>query len=264
MRARQRGASLGAAVVCAALVSASAGPAAAQPKRCKGTKRWYAGQCRYPDEIEQLKKASGTAPEVAPEPGPRPPREPVRDKGEAAACALARRLDDSRAWTVYLEQHSDGICAPEAKMRLEVLAGVAKKQPVAKPAPPLPPPPPPPPPPRSYIERVSPLAWLGFGVGATGLGMWAVTGIVASSKASEVKDACPDGICPQEQQQALGEATALAHVTTASFVVGMVGAAGGVAALLLLTDEETPAPADGHVQWQPWVGFGHAGVRGLF
>ena len=44
-----------------ALVSALAAPAAGQ-ETCKGTKRWYEGACRYPDEIERLKKVAAPAP----------------------------------------------------------------------------------------------------------------------------------------------------------------------------------------------------------
>jgi hypothetical protein len=41
-------------LVIVGFVGAPAGEAMAQ-SRCKGTKKWYKGSCRYPDEIERLK-----------------------------------------------------------------------------------------------------------------------------------------------------------------------------------------------------------------
>jgi hypothetical protein len=258
------------AVAAAVLATLSCpSPGHAQPaKRCKGTKRWYAGQCRYPDEIEQLKQASGTTPAPSPAPAPRPkpeqpkpqPEAPKRNEGDAAACGLARRVDTLDAWKVYREQFPRGDCATEADKRVQALEAepAPTPEPAASPQASAPEP-------RSYIERVSPLAWLGFGIGGTGLVMWGVTGAIAASKASSVKEACPDGQCPNAQRGPLGEATALAHVTTASFVVGLVGTAGGITALLLLTDDAAAGPSrDAGATVEPWLGLGQAGLRGRF
>ncbi len=38
------------------LVSGQASTLADEPKPCKGTKRWYQGECRYPEEIDKMKK----------------------------------------------------------------------------------------------------------------------------------------------------------------------------------------------------------------
>ncbi|MBI4705761.1 MAG: PEGA domain-containing protein [Deltaproteobacteria bacterium] len=45
-------------------------------------------------------------------------------------------------------------------------------------------------------SAVSPLVWVGFGVGAAGLVAGAVTGILTLSTAGKVKDGCQDNRCP--------------------------------------------------------------------
>ena len=48
---------LASATVLALSVLPARGGTKDAPRKCKGSKEWYKGQCRYPDEIAELKKA---------------------------------------------------------------------------------------------------------------------------------------------------------------------------------------------------------------
>ena len=111
-------------------------------------------------------------------------------------------------------------------------------------------------------SRVPVLAWVGFGVGAAGLVVGTVTGIVAISKANAVKGECNTTAftCPPGNSD-LSTGQTMGNVSTVGFVVGGVGVAAGVVALFLL--RPSPPPATGlHVE--PYVGPGAAGLRGAF
>lgn len=73
---------------------------------------------------------------------------------------------------------------------------------------------------------------LGFGIGAAGLAVGAITGILAMGKASDVKDGCPQNHC--RTQPLVDEASSgktLGTVATIGFIVGGVGAAVGLVGL---------------------------------
>ena len=55
------------------------GDAAQAQKRCKGTKKWFKGKCRYPDEIKKLRRASR----------PRPPKRKRRTPSVAGVQWVA-------------------------------------------------------------------------------------------------------------------------------------------------------------------------------
>lgn len=82
-------------------------------------------------------------------------------------------------------------------------------------------------------SATSPLVYAGFGTAIVGVGIGAVTGLLAMNKASEVSAACPDHACTNAS--ALGEVDTgrtLGTVSTVAFIVGGVGAALGVVGLL--------------------------------
>ncbi|MBI4704775.1 MAG: PEGA domain-containing protein [Deltaproteobacteria bacterium] len=118
--------------------------------------------------------------------------------------------------------------------------------------------------PATEPSGISAVAWAGFGVGAAGLIVGAVAGIVAVSKTAEVRDHCPDNHCPEEQREAWDSSLAVAHVSTAGFVVGGLGAALGVVGLMGFGGEPEPKePAAGTAMVvQPVLEPGVVGVNG--
>jgi hypothetical protein len=130
------------------------------------------------------------------------------------------------------------------------------------------------PPPRA---RTNSLAIAGFVVGGVGLGVGAITGLVALSDKSDLDGKCTDKICGRADHDALDRAKAMGNVSTAMFIVGGVGVGVGLYALLLAPPAST-APrattgqasareridARGGVTWTPDLGPGGVGVHGSF
>ncbi len=281
------------------LLLAMPGSLAAQ-QRCKGTKRWYAGQCRYPEEIERLQAQQAEAQQRAAEERRRAAeqarqREKEQRELDQAGCAEARQAGSAAAWQQYLEAFPDGGCQKEAEQSLTALREEPAR-PKAAPAASAPPSPPPPParapapapapvqtqaavaptplaPPGQPEPRgaLSPWVYVGFGVGGAGLLSWAITGGISLSQSNALKDECgADGVCPPEREGDLDTATSLAHVATASFALGLVGTGVGVTALLLSGEDEDgsssdPAPrSKPAVVLQPVVTLAAVGVKGRF
>jgi hypothetical protein len=84
------------------------------------------------------------------------------------------------------------------------------------------------------------VACAGFGLGAAGLVAGSVTGGLALAKSAELETACPGGVCPAERAGEIDDMGALGDAATASFVVGGIGLAAGVGALVAfeLTKED--------------------------
>lgn len=110
----------------------------------------------------------------------------------------------------------------------------------------------------------SPLVWVGFGVAGIGLVAGSVTGVLALSKSSSVKNACVQKDCPPSAQSDIDASKSMGTISTVSFVVGGIGAAVGVAALLIGQGKsEAPKSASApHVS--PWFGGTSMGVEGAF
>lgn len=96
-------------------------------------------------------------------------------------------------------------------------------------------------------RRVSPLVYVGFGVGGAGLIAGTVTGVLSLSRAGTVEDLCPAGTCPT--QAALDEATpvndsakTLANVSNVAFALAVVGVGVGVAGIFLSGGEAKKSP----------------------
>lgn len=82
-------------------------------------------------------------------------------------------------------------------------------------------------------KTTSPLVYLGFGVGAAGLGVGAITGLMALGKAGAARSACPDQQCrTQEDLDSAKAGQTLGTVSTIGFIVAGVGAAVGVYGLV--------------------------------
>lgn len=118
--------------------------------------------------------------------------------------------------------------------------------------------------------QLSPLVWIGFGVGAAGLLTGTIAGGVALSEASSLDEQCPDGRCSPAQQDDLDAANRIGHVSTAGFVVGGVGVAAGIVGLLLSDwgegggDAAAGTVRTSDVAVEPLIGIGGGGLRGWF
>jgi hypothetical protein len=111
---------------------------------------------------------------------------------------------------------------------------------------------------------ISPLVWVGLGLGVAGLGVGAVTGGLAMASYGDLEERCPDGKCVRADTEEDYDATgALADVSTVAFIAGGVLTAAGVIGLVisLAGSEEEEGAA-----WtlQPTFGPGFAGLVGSF
>jgi hypothetical protein len=104
------------------------------------------------------------------------------------------------------------------------------------------------------------LPWIGFGVGAAGLVLGGVTGILAISKHSTLSDECKGGCAPGQPQSDLSAYHTMGTLSTVGFIVAGVGAAAGV---VLLVTEPKSAPTTG-LQVSPVIGLGSLGATGTF
>jgi len=112
---------------------------------------------------------------------------------------------------------------------------------------------------RSERPPLPVLGWIGFGLGATGLIVGTATGIASLAEAKKLD--CPNDTCFQFQADALSTGRALAHTSTASFVLAGVGTGLGVTALTWLR----PSPsAVARMPLRPTLGLGTVGFEGSF
>ncbi|MBI4952323.1 MAG: hypothetical protein HY908_09835 [Myxococcales bacterium] len=110
--------------------------------------------------------------------------------------------------------------------------------------------------PDAQPDDGSTLRAAGIAVGAAGVAslvVGAVTGGLALAEAGKTKDDCSGTVCTQVGLDAAARARALGNASTATFVVGGVGVAAGLAMFLLAPPAE-PAPGKNGVALRPWVG----------
>lgn len=105
-------------------------------------------------------------------------------------------------------------------------------------------------------------AWTSIGVGAVGLAVGTVFGVLALSTKSTLDRDCVNKACPASSQSDVNALGTRATVSTVGFGVGIVGI--GVGAVLLLTSHGTEAPPPTATRITPWVGIGAAGLGGTF
>ena len=102
------------------------------------------------------------------------------------------------------------------------------------------------------------LAYSAFGVGAVGLTVGVIAGLVAGSKHSALQGECSGRGCPPSAQDDLDSFHSLTTVSTLGYGMGLAGIGGGVA--LWLTTPKVSPGASARV----WFGPGSAGVVGAF
>lgn len=107
------------------------------------------------------------------------------------------------------------------------------------------------------VGGTSPWVYVGFGVAGAGVLVGSVSGALALSKASTVKDDCVDDRCPPSTHDDIDSGRTWGTVSTVSFIVAAVGA--GVGGYVLWSSK----PAD-KTRVEAWVAPTSGGVRGRF
>lgn len=112
------------------------------------------------------------------------------------------------------------------------------------------------------------LIYGGFGVGAVGIVVGAVTGILTLSKASDVKSQCSGSVCPPAVEDDLSSSKSTATISTIGFAVGGAGIAAGVIGLLLPRSSATASDSSTNLNGKaepfvvsPWVSGVSVGAR---
>ncbi len=75
-------------------------------------------------------------------------------------------------------------------------------------------------------------AMIALGVGAAGVGVGAVTAVMAASRVSDLEESCGGTVCPSDRMADVDEAGVLADVATVGFIIGGVGLATGIALVI--------------------------------
>jgi hypothetical protein len=127
-----------------------------------------------------------------------------------------------------------------------------------------------PPPPAKSGTKVPAIA--AFSVGAVGLGVGAVFGVLAFDETAKAKQYCDGNKCPARPEVVTARNTAIANgnVSTVGFIVGGVGIAAGVVLLLTVGSSGNKAeePKKDAFTIVPYANagdtFGEAGVVGRF
>lgn len=149
-------------------------------------------------------------------------------------------------------------------VELQLAGPQAESPPPAQPEPARPPPAPADVPPARREGSMLP-SLVAFGVGAAGLGVGTVTGILSLSNVSNLRGRCPGNRCAPAQQSEIDSTKTLGVVSTVGFVVGGAGVAAGAVLLLLRpAPKEVGTAASRAPVVAPWIGACAAGVEGTF
>ena len=116
------------------------------------------------------------------------------------------------------------------------------------------------PPPSNPPAQTPIAAYTAFGIGATGVLVGSIFGLMAVSSRSSLDDVCNAKKCPPSASSDLDALKRNSTVSTVGFVVGAVGA--GVGTVLLLSPSKSGTEAKRSVH--PWLGLGSAGLSGRF
>lgn len=124
------------------------------------------------------------------------------------------------------------------------------------------------PPDGPAIKKLSPLVYVGFGLGAAGIVAGGITGGLAFSKAGAAKDQCVGNNCPASAQSDIDGSKTMGTISTIGFAVGVVGVGVGVVGLLMSKPssaaQTTSRPTTAKRTVTPVVGPTSLGFAGTF
>ncbi|WP_044986686.1 PEGA domain-containing protein [Sorangium cellulosum] len=98
-------------------------------------------------------------------------------------------------------------------------------------------------------------ATAGYGTGVLGLGVFAVSGVLALNTSADLKQACPGGLCPRDRAAQKERAHALGVTALAGLIVGGAGAVAGTVVLVAARPErEEKRVTSAGTAWEVGVG----------
>lgn len=104
-------------------------------------------------------------------------------------------------------------------------------------------------------------AYLTLGLGAAGIGVGTVFGVLAMNKKDDLANNCANKVCSSEQQSTIDSGKSLATISTIGFGVGVVGL--GVGTYLLLSGGSSSSSTRA-ARITPIVGTDRVGLSGTF
>ena len=114
-------------------------------------------------------------------------------------------------------------------------------------------------------KSLSPLVYIGFGVGGAGLIVGTVTGILSMSATSSAKEHCTGNICQPVAQDDIDSAKLLANVANIGFGAAILGTGLGIVGLVTSGGGSSePAPSTTGLKIEPLLGPRFVGARGRF
>lgn len=112
-------------------------------------------------------------------------------------------------------------------------------------------------------RSISPVVWAGLGVGAAGLAVGGVTGILAMGKASKVDDACNGTVCPRSAEKDVSNGRTMATISTIGFAAGAAGLAAAAIGWFVLSPPKQ-ATSSASVRVKPIASPWFTGLDGTF
>jgi len=113
-------------------------------------------------------------------------------------------------------------------------------------------------------KGVSPLVYIGFGVGGVGLIVGTVTGVMSLSATSAAKEHCTGNLCQPAAQDDIDSAKLLGNVANIGFGAAILGTGLGIIGLVTSGGSSEPAPSTTGLKVEPLLGPRFIGARGRF
>jgi hypothetical protein len=110
---------------------------------------------------------------------------------------------------------------------------------------------------------LSPLVYVGFGVGGAGLIVGTVTGILSMSATSSAKEHCTGNLCQPSAQDDIDSAKLFANIANIGFGAAILGTGLGIVGLVTSGGGSEPSPGMA-LKVEPLLGPRFVGARGRF